>query len=174
MASYKTCRRAPRTWKGLRHLFFLLCHPPLSPRRRMFDFLRYVSRISISLCGLCKLAFLHIHLLTYDPSRSPQNGSFSPQGPESIPCGYWPGSECLDSKVSGERLCQVSLPKVCPSPRSGEAGQGGPSHAVTVPLPAVFPRKKVEREERWAPPAGRASICWAVTCRVAPPSLLRT
>lgn len=157
-------------WKDLRHLFFPLCHPPLSPRHRMFDFL-YVMSLGhpfrpVGSANWLFCTFVCSHVTHQGLHKMVASALKAPRPPDSIPCGYWPGSECLDSKVSGERLCQVSLPKFCLSPRSWEPGQGGPSHTVTVPFPAVFPRKKVESGKRWASPAGRASICWAAACTV--------
>lgn len=66
------------------------------------------------------------------------------KAPTPFPVAIGQGQSVLIPKSQGrERLHWVSLPKVCPSPRSWEPGQGGPSHTVTVPVPAVFPRKKV-------------------------------
>lgn len=59
--------------------------------------------------------------------------------PTPIPAANWPAPGGSDSEVLGERICWVSLRKMSvPGPITWEQGQVEPSHAIAVPLPAVY------------------------------------
>ena len=116
-----------------------LVHSPLF--HRMLGFFS-ISWTSITFCWLCRLAFLLVHLLTYNPSRHPQNGTFSPQASKAFSLhSLWliGQCQCPGSRVSGDNLLVSAYVRYLPS----QLGAGTqPSHIVDVPFPAIFPRKR--------------------------------